>query len=449
MSSYLDTTKPESDVDSQLDSQLNSQLIVARGPSRSASIPISTVLALPSHLISMRQLAFALDAPINWTADNYASYWPFMDNIWVHNHTERITKKRTQKSYWFCRLWKQDADIKSQGPGRRAKRMRLADACSMKLAMIKQFDEINELLAVTLSCHVNKKLDDSVNQLQHNHILEAVDNIKINSAIRLTAGKEVAKGYTPGDVNRNMQGIRWEGNLEALKQAGGSNFNFQTVYNAGRSFKKQNPDARIQGARESWINQLNSCLDALQASGEDVLAAKLEITRLIDRGKSHAIAFAKRSRLLVLMKRGHLTLMDSTHNTNQLKWKLFTLMIRDECGSWIPGAHMLTSNEDGDIIGEFLRQIKRWSRAWRLRYIITDDSAAEQRGVSLAFRGLIDGEMEITHLLCRTHSERTLNRKLVSPNCKNAKAHLYDALYFRKTEPGCDDSLKKALAAAP
>lgn len=30
-------------------------------------------------------------------------------------------------------------------------------------------------------------------------------------------------------------------------------------------------------------------------------------------------------------------------------------MIRDEYGSWIPGAHMLTSNEDGDIIGEFLR----------------------------------------------------------------------------------------------
>ena len=319
--------------------------------------------------------------------------------------------------------------------------MRLTDACSIKLAMIKQFDEINELLTVTLSRHVNKKLDDSVNQLQHNHILEVVDNIKINSAIRLTAGKEVAKGYTPGDVNRNMQGVRWEGNLEALKQAGGSNFNFQTVYNAGRSFKKQNPDARIQGARESWINQLNSCFDALQALGEDVLAAKLEITRLIDRERSHAIAFAKRSRLSVLM--------NSTHNTNQLKWKLFTLMIRDECGSWIPGAHMLSSNEDGDIIGEFLRQIKRWSRAWRLRYIITDDSAAEQRGVSLAFRGLIDGEMEVTHLLCRTHSERTLNRKLVGPNCKNAKKHLYDALYFRKTELGCDDSLKKALAAAP
>lgn len=80
------------------------------------------------------------------------------------------------------------------------------------------------------------------------------------------------------------------------------------------------------------------------------------------------------------MRRGHLTLMDSTHSTNQLKWKLFTLMIRDEYGSWIPGAHMLADAEDGDIIGEFLRLIKRWSRAWRLRYMITDDSAAEQRG---------------------------------------------------------------------
>jgi hypothetical protein len=42
--------------------------------------------------------------------------------------------------------------------------------------------------------------------------------------------------------------------------------------------------------------------------------------------------------------------MNSTHNTNQLKWKLFTLMIRDEYDSWILEVHILTKNEDGDII---------------------------------------------------------------------------------------------------
>ena len=123
-------------------------------------------------------------------------------------------------------------------------------------------------------------------------------------------------------------------------------------------------------------------------------------------------------------------------------------MVRDEYGSWISGAHMLADAEDGDIIGEFLRQIKRWTRAWRLRYMITDDSAAEQRGVDLTFRGLIDDEMEVSHFLCRTHSERTLNKKLAGDVCKIAKKHLYDALYFRKTEPGCDDSLHKALKSA-
>ena len=90
------------------------------------------------------------------------------------------------------------------------------------------------------------------------------------------------------------------------------------------------------GAKEAWVDQLKDCFDALQVLGEDVLAAKLEISRAVDGEKSYARAFAKRSRLKILIKRGHLTLMDSTHNTNQPKWKLFTLMIRDEYGSWIP-----------------------------------------------------------------------------------------------------------------
>ena len=33
--------------------------------------------------------------------------------------------------------------------------------------------------------------------------------------------------------------------------------------------------------------------------------------------------------------------MDATHNTNRLHWKLFTVMIRDEYGNWIPGVHIL------------------------------------------------------------------------------------------------------------
>ena len=271
----------------------------------------------------------------------------------MHNYTGAMTKKRIQKSYWYCRLWKNDVEKKSEGHGIRAKRLRITSSCSKKLAILKSFDDADNLLTVRLYAYAEKKLD----QQEHNPTLEYLDGIKINSAIKLTAGKEVAKGYTPAVVNRNMQGIKWLGNSETLKDAGGSDFNLKAVHNASIDFKRAHPDARVLGAKEAWVDQLKDCFDALQVLGVDILAAKLKISRAVDGEKSYAIAFAKRSRLKILIKRGHLTLMDSTHNTNHLKWKLFTLMIRDEYGSWIPGAHMLASNEDGDIIGEFLRQI--------------------------------------------------------------------------------------------
>jgi hypothetical protein len=65
--------------------------------------------------------------------------------------------------------------------------------------------------------------------------------------------------------------------------------------------------------------------------------------------------FVKRSRLNTLCRRGYLTLSDSTHNTNILGWKLFTFIVRDEQGVYVPCAHFFSSNEDGDIIRAALK----------------------------------------------------------------------------------------------
>ena len=150
--------------------------------------------------------------------------------------------------------------------------------------------------------------------------------------------------------------------------------------------------------------------------------------------------------------------MDDTHNTNRLKWKLFTLMVRDKVGKWIPCANMLSSHNDGDIVGAFLRQVKIWcgghsktgrDSAWKLRYIITDDSASEQKAVKLAFRGLEDGEVVPDHFLCQKHSERTFKRHLSAENCKESFAHLYTALYFRHSSIGCENEINEAIRKAP
>ena len=89
--------------------------------------------------------------------------------------------------------------------------------------------------------------------------------------------------------------------------------------------------------------------------------------------------------------------MDATHNSNALKWKLFTVMARSEHGKWVPCVFMLSPTEDGNIVAAFLRKIKEWCRgrgAWRLCYMITDDSVDEHKAVRLVFRGLEEGEQQ-------------------------------------------------------
>jgi hypothetical protein len=58
-------------------------------------------------------------------------------------------------------------------------------------------------------------------------------------------------------------------------------------------------------------------------------------------GKSNYIAFGSDEGIQILICHGHLTLMDSTHNTNKLGWYLTTLMLRDEHYTWIPVAYLL------------------------------------------------------------------------------------------------------------
>ncbi|MCJ1301534.1 hypothetical protein MMC08_004335 [Hypocenomyce scalaris] len=94
--------------------------------------------------------------------------------------------------------------------------------------------------------------------------------------------------------------------------------------------------------------------------------------------------------------------MDFTHNTNKLRWLLYTLVIRDKQRSWVPETHMLTAWEDSDIVAAELQAIKRWCHnQWHLHYMLTDDSADEQSAVQKTFLGLSAGELEISHLLCK------------------------------------------------
>jgi hypothetical protein len=91
---------------------------------------------------------------------------------------------------------------------------------------------------------------------------------------------------------------------------------------------------------------------------------------------------------------------------------------------------------------------------WKIRYALTDVSAAEQRAVNIAFTeqdnekfGNIFGEVE--HLLRHWHCKQTLDRQLHGDILADANQHLKAALFSRRSEAGCDESIQAALDSVP
>ncbi|KAF8416903.1 hypothetical protein BGX38DRAFT_1335203 [Terfezia claveryi] len=79
--------------------------------------------------------------------------------------------------------------------------------------------------------------------------------------------------------------------------------------------------------------------------------------------------------------------------------------------------------------GWLFEQLHVVDSKWQPRYIMTDDSAIEQRTIRLAFPGLNAGEQEVAHLLCSVHSNRTLLQRLGSNTHKSIYQLLKHAMY--------------------
>lgn len=333
--------------DNQLDLTKDSQLSIAKGPA-TAPPPKparSTLLNIPPGIQAIRRCCFDLKKPIAWTRSELNLYWPYIDNIWVRNQTRPPTKKKTQAVYYWCRFWA--GPQKSEGIGERNKSLRSIPPCPMKMKVIQQLNSTGDVESVSLSL---------LSGVEHNHTLEYVDATKLNEGVKQPIKEEVSKGYNPAIVHRNLQGVKWTANHAALEAAGGAALDLKAVHNAGCEFRRANPDFRIRDANAHWQDQMGDCYEGLQRLGEEYVSQKLTAKRILDNKISHAVVYANRGEcpispalpgpnytqvglnppasehLRVLMRRGHLFLMDSTHNTNALKWKLFSLLVRDEQG---------------------------------------------------------------------------------------------------------------------
>ena len=153
---------------------------------------------------------------------------------------------------------------------------------------------------------------------QHNHSLDESNASKRNSLLRGLIQLDIAKGYAPAAVIGLLRGSGQAQSRDRLAAAGGVYLTRQDAINSGASWRLANPNALFVsrdsiGLIELQVKEAFEKLDSLKW-----LSLPIQATSL-DGINGHGIVFANPTRIGHLTQLGHLTLVDSTHKTNQLE----------------------------------------------------------------------------------------------------------------------------------
>lgn len=238
----------------------------------------------------------------------------------------------------------------------------------------------------------------------HNHSLDHMDRTMVSEGLKSCLVMLLRQGLAPAAVEQLVKGRRGEQRQrERLKEAGGEFLRTQTIRNIrNKEGIKTASLPRTLSGNEAEEMQIRELLDLFY---EPKHAGEWRSQYVCEPGKVpvRSIVFARHTSIQALKEDGILCLMDSTYNTNKLGWYLYTVMCRDKFGVTVPHAFFLGKHLDAKTAAESLRVIIDWCGGldgWRLEYMVTDDSAAEQKAVQEAFTVPVLGTCKVQHLLC-------------------------------------------------
>jgi hypothetical protein len=160
--------------------------------------------------------------------------------------------------------------------------------------------------------------EELVTCVRHSHSLDESDAYKRNSFLRHLIGAEVANGYPLAAVIGSLAG---QGRADArvrLAAAGGAYLTRQDVINAGLTWRLANPNRLwvIADLKDDVSLQGSEALETLANLGWKV--SQISATSL-DHVAGQGLVFADPASLRTLEAHGRLSLIDSTHKTNQLE----------------------------------------------------------------------------------------------------------------------------------
>jgi 2,5-diamino-6-(ribosylamino)-4(3H)-pyrimidinone 5'-phosphate reductase len=206
----------------------------SNAPSQSARTTPS-LFNNPPNLARIRKVLFECKDPIEISLEEFETYWPFIDNVWVKQRSNASKEGHCTTDYYMCRLRRathrtSETRPLPEGKRPRKKRVREGGICNFQIKVVR-FEGAYSTVTIARtpgSCSL------------HSHDLDYIDRVKRNSGLMEYARKESVKGYLPSSIYTKFQE-----EPDKLGEAGGRFFTVTDVRNISAKWRIQNPDVNL------------------------------------------------------------------------------------------------------------------------------------------------------------------------------------------------------------
>ncbi|KAJ5403977.1 hypothetical protein N7509_003848 [Penicillium cosmopolitanum] len=185
--------------------------------------------------IGIRRVLFECSDAIEISLDEYQTYWPFIDNVWVKQRSNSSKEGHCTTDYYMCRLRRpthrtSETRPLPEGKRPRKKRVREGGMCNFQIKVVR-FEGAYSTVTIARTPGSSDV---------HSHDLDFIDRVKRNSGLMESARKESCKGYLPSSIYTKFQEYP-----EMLSEAGGRFLTVTDVRNVSAKWRIQNPEVKL------------------------------------------------------------------------------------------------------------------------------------------------------------------------------------------------------------
>ncbi|KAL4923264.1 RibD family protein [Aspergillus undulatus] len=194
-----------------------------------------TLIDNPPNLARIRHVMFECKEPIEISLEEFETYWPFIDNVWVKQRSNSSKEGHCTTDYYMCRLRRpthrsSETRPLPEGKRPRKKRVREGGLCNFQIKVIR-FEGAYSTVTIARTPGSSH---------EHSHDLDYIDKVKRNSGLMEFARREASKGYLPSSIY-----TRFREEPEKLIEAGGKFCTVTDVRNVSAKWRLLNPEVKL------------------------------------------------------------------------------------------------------------------------------------------------------------------------------------------------------------